>query len=276
MQALSKGAQIKSVIKSRLPKNILFLSQNIIFKTKMLLSKNDFNQKDYAKLNCLKCVIGYNRYGAYCVPNSSKHRFSAKRILLGRVHEPNTLSFIREHCEGSIVHAGTYFGDFLPALSSFIGKGASIYAYEPNAENYQCACITIGLNNLSNVKLVNCGLGAGDGVLMLQTADETGKPLGGASKITPDGKEQVIVNSIDQSVPDSEYISIIQLDVEGFEIEALKGAIKTVKRCRPILILEIWEGVDVTQDQWFNNEILGMGYIKTSVVDGNHVYAFPQ
>lgn len=35
---------------------------------------------------------------------------------------------------------------------------------------------------------------------------------------------------------------VIQLDIEGFELYALQGAIETIKRCKPIIVLEyFWE-----------------------------------
>ena len=50
-------------------------------------------------------------------------------------------------------------------------------------------------------------------------------------------------------------VSIIQLDVEGFEQPALKGAMTTIARCRPILILET-----LADHTWFTERILCLGY----------------
>jgi FkbM family methyltransferase len=35
--------------------------------------------------------------------------------------------------------------------------------------------------------------------------------------------------------------NLIQLDVEGFELQALEGAVETIKRCRPVIALEFYE-----------------------------------
>ena len=66
----------------------------------------------------LRGVIAYNRHGGYCVPRSSIHRPCAQTILAGEVFEPPTVAAFEHHGRrGDIVHAGTYFGDMLPAAA---------------------------------------------------------------------------------------------------------------------------------------------------------------
>ena len=55
--------------------------------------------------------------------------------------------------------AGVYFGDFLPALSAALAPGQKVYGFEPQPENFACARWTTYLNRLSNVELINAGLG---------------------------------------------------------------------------------------------------------------------
>ena len=67
---------------------------------------------------------------------------------------------------GDLVHAGTYFGDFIPALSRVCAPDAKVWAFEPNPENYRCALITTTLNNLHNVEIKNAGLGSQEGSML--------------------------------------------------------------------------------------------------------------
>lgn len=85
-------------------------------------------------------IISHNEYGKYCVPKSSSIRPAARKILSGEVYEPETIEFMRVNCgDGDVVHAGAYFGDFLPALSAGMSAGGKVWAFEPNFENYYCA-----------------------------------------------------------------------------------------------------------------------------------------
>ncbi len=216
-----------------------------------------------------------NRFGIYAIPESSRHRPVVRKILAGDVHEPDTLEFIRNNCaKGDVVHAGTYFGDFLPGISSGMSEGARVWAFEPNTENYHCAERTIRLNKLENVILRNAGLGvsSASGKLLIQGID--GTSLGGASRIgNPDdeGKlEEIRIVSIDEVIPEDRKISIIQLDVEGYEKNALAGALKLIARCKPILILEDNSGAADTV--WFAENILSMGYDMTGKVHNNAIF----
>jgi FkbM family methyltransferase len=206
-------------------------------------AKVDFSRQQYAELPALKCTISYNKYGGYCVPESSRHRPAAQAILSNDVWEPETIKFIMSNCaNGDVIHAGTYFGDFLPALSKAAARGSKIWAFEPNQENYRCARITLDINSAGNVVLTNAGLGEKAEHLFLKTHNESGKSLGGASKIiaidtTKEtvGVEAVEIVTIDNTVGIDRSVSIIQLDVEGHECEALKGGLKTIQRCLPVI-----------------------------------------
>lgn len=197
-----------------------------------------------ATAGALGCQIAYNELGAYCVPLASSERPSAQRVLRGGVWEPETLALVAAECgTGDIVHAGTYFGDFLPAYSRALAGEARAWAFEPNPENHRCAEITILLNRLENVALTNAGLGETSSVGRLKVLDSEGVALGGGSRLVADGADvsttrDVTIVRIDDVVPGDRDVAVVQLDVEGFEDEALLGARETLTRCKPLLILE--------------------------------------
>jgi len=244
-----------------------------------LTDNSGFEKNQLDKQSVLNCGIAYNKYGGYCIPMQSRHRPAAYEVISGGIYEPETIKFITENCAGGdLVHAGTYFGDFLPALSMSCDKGQKIWAFEPNNENYRCAEITKLINNLSNVELLNAGLGEKEDQVELVTSDSQGKSLGGSSTIlqsseilTSELSEIVGIVTIDESIPLDRKISIIQLDVEGHEIAALKGSIKTIKRCLPIIILEVLPESDLISHSWFKNNILVLGYHVTQSLHGNVV-----
>jgi hypothetical protein len=62
-------------------------------------------------------------------------------------------------------------------------------------------------------------------------ADDSGKTRG--RKLV-----RVDVVAIDEIVPETRSVSLIHLDVEGFEDFAILGAAKTIARCKPKLIIE--------------------------------------
>jgi FkbM family methyltransferase len=260
------------------PKKTTPLAKGIYWKLLADVEKTDFSPKQYSELAALKCVVSYNRYGGYCVPKSSRRRPAARAILSGKVWEPQTIDFIITNCSnGDVVHAGTFFGDFLPALSKGVATSSTVWAFEPNPENYRCARITLKINDLDNVVLTNAGLGARREVLFLQTRDENGRALGGTSRIIAKGSkeathgEAIQILTIDETVGSDRIVSIIQLDVEGHEKEALSGALKTIERCLPILILEVMPNSTLLDSEWFAENILRLGYRRIKNLHSNAV-----
>jgi len=222
-------------------------------------------------LDAVDCTLCENEFGRYAIPLSSRHRPAAQMVLRGDVWERETIDYIRAHADRDVVHAGTYFGDFLPALAEAMNPGRTIYAFEPNSENFACAKWTTLLNALSNVQLGHAALGDASTKRQMQTA-QRGLALGGMSRITdmpkePTGDyEDVITVRLDDVVPKSSDIGVLQLDVEGFEEPALKGALDTIARCRPILILE------TVPEAFIGSCIAPLGYRHAGSVCGNTIF----
>ncbi|MAA79031.1 MAG: hypothetical protein CL916_07195, partial [Deltaproteobacteria bacterium] len=131
---------------SSLPKTLTTPVSKLIFWTRRYRAQKKYMEKA-VQSGKVASTIAYNKFGVYCVPNSSLSRPASKKVLQGQVYEPETISFIQDnHQQKDIIHAGTFFGDFLPALSQLCSKKQEIWAFEPNPESYACAQITIKLN----------------------------------------------------------------------------------------------------------------------------------
>lgn len=219
----------------------------------------------------LECIVARNQYGRYCIPASSGFRHCSTIVAGGNVFEPKTIEFLARHIgQGDIIHAGAFFGDFLPALSRAAAPGALIWAFEPSRENYICAAITAQLNELTNVRLRRAGLGAASSTAHMHVADSNGRPLGEESFIsdrpTESGSESVEIVSLDDVIPTDRHVSLLQLDVEGYEEPALTGALKLIERCKPILVLET-----VPSAEWVARHLEPLGYKVRAGVHANTV-----
>jgi FkbM family methyltransferase len=220
------------------------------------------------------CVVAKNQHGSYCVPRSSLHRPAARAVVSAGVWESETLNLLRSTGrDGDIVHAGTFFGDFIPALARSRERDARVWAFEPNRESYECARLTVILNGLENVTLSHAGLGAESATALLATRNAKGLPLGGGSHLIADparapgiGSEQVDLVAVDDVVSSVRPVAIIQLDVEGHEQEALSGAMRTIIRWRPLIVLET-----VPAKSWIAQHLAPLGYRVHGNVDANTV-----
>lgn len=114
------------------------------------------------------------------------------------------------------------------------GNYKKIYAFEPDVKNYE-ECLKKA-RDIPDIQLINKGLWSKEDVLHFAGNADQG------SKIT-EGKGQgvttVSVAAIDEVVVDDQ-VTFIKLDVEGAELEALKGAKRTITEQHPRLAISIY------------------------------------
>jgi len=212
-----------------------------------------------------------NVYGKYAIPKSSSQRPAAKTILNGDVWELKTLKFILElNIDGDIVHAGTYFGDFLPALS----KGylnSKIYAFEGSKNSFEAAKETIKINNLNNVTLNHMILGEKNEKVNFLISSDSQEDLGGvSSKVKYSNNNTIVVDQVSLDNFIVNKVGLIQLDVEGEELNVIKGAEQLIRRDKPVLILE--KNNKLIKSEWFNQFMSELKYNFLKEIHGNLIY----
>jgi FkbM family methyltransferase len=216
-------------------------------------------------------VVRY--FGAeYYVPDYAAHRPVAKNVLRKRRVSPSLHRFVGRVLKrrpGSIVHAGTFFGDMLPSFSR--KTPGVVYAFEPVVENYLLARAVVETNKLENVLLMHSGLGATMGVATLGVArGEQKRHLGGASRIlTPESTAHSLTQLTSMLTVDQlgiEDLVLIQLDTEGYELPVLQGAAETIHAQSPVIVVE---------DNKANcgDFLAGLGYVQAGRLSGDTVYA---
>jgi len=124
------------------------------------------------------------------------------------------------------VDLGAYRGDTVQEFIKCVNGYNEIFAFEPNAKTYAKLCDNV--NEFDNVHCINMAVADFNGVSQIFSA-------GRGSSINKKGRE-ISVCSLDSYFSD-ERISLIKMDVEGQEREALLGAVSLIKRCCPKLIV---------------------------------------
>ena len=129
------------------------------------------------------------------------------------------------------VDGGTYNGDFIHFFTDHVGnRYERIFAFEPDKETFKTLAARFGNN--PRTELHNAGLHSHSGKIGF-TSDSSR-----AAKIDPDGKSQIDVVSLDDVIPGR--VSFIKLNIEGAEIEALKGGRKLIGRYTPKLAISAY------------------------------------
>jgi FkbM family methyltransferase len=133
--------------------------------------------------------------------------------------------FCKQH--RAVIQAGGHCGLY-PFQYSKIFE--NVYTFEPEELNH--FCLTTNLQGIENVRIERCALGAEESSISLNINE---KNCGNHSvDLSTDGT--IPLKKIDKFK--IENVDLIHLDLEGFELFALKGAQKTIKKYKPVIVLE--------------------------------------
>ena len=120
-------------------------------------------------------------------------------------------------------------------------RGAKVYAFEPNPGAYKRLIQTVAANNLTDaVQTFQCAIGSARSVGTLHA------PLGftvlGSIMPSTSAEEgtaaMVDIISLDDMLPSLHvtHIDLLKIDVEGAEVEVLRGATRTVQIVRRLIL----------------------------------------
>lgn len=200
------------------------------------ISQNLFDHVTYTVRHGL--VQGMKRKGGLgWIPRSFSEKFETKEEAFWRGLD----------LKGKVVYDVGAFHGILTLF--FASRAARVISYEPNSRNQARLGENIRLNGLKNVLVRPMGIGSapgsgtlvfaplmsGGGSLEEKTVEQLKK-----SRVAP-VSEEIRITTLDQdiegqSLPRPDFIKI---DIEGWEIEALRGAGKTLAAHKPALFLEM-------------------------------------
>ena len=160
-----------------------------------------------------------------------------------RIPESDIIQSMREYINpsGTFVDVGAHIGTYTWLLGPYAKE---VYAFEPTRRIYNHLCANVLLKDLSDkVETYNIGLSDVNGKLPFYER----QPDGGTNGFTHIGWKEDIsyelpVLKMDEF--DIKDISLIKIDVEGHELEVIKGASETLKNNDyPPILFESWEPV---------------------------------
>ena len=195
-------------------------------------------------------VVLDSAYGKFIVPRTCL--FQAETLVkTGRTHIEdelnNIFAIINTLPNGSIiVDGGCNAGFFsIPVAHLTQGRDIKIIAFEPQRQLFQATGGSLALNGYDHVYLHNVGLASDPGIAQLPAIDYSvvqdfgTVQLSDETTVEEDGwmnNRVVDVTSIDAM--DLPRLDFFKLDVEGYEVPALIGALNTIKTHRPWIWVE--------------------------------------
>lgn len=201
--------------------------------------------------------------------NADEDKFFKEKFG-GRPYQLRNLKFLRKCCpvKPVIIDVGMHIGQNTIEYATWASE---VHGFEPCKSSFELAKKNIECNQqhwskdkywwylnspgslqlTGKVKLYNVGLGNKNENVYLEHSKNTGH---NKIVIKPNNNSEMVEIRILDSYKFNN-IDIIKIDVEGYELFVLEGAKNTIKRCRPVIQLEVNENhlknFNVTPEQLF-------------------------
>ena len=178
------------------------------------------------------------RYGHMLV-NKNDVYIGRSFILYGEISEEENHIY-REICkEGDVVvEVGANIGAHTLPISSFIGTEGKLFCYEPQRIVFQTLNANLALNSITNTRTFQAGVGEKNGFIVVPEIDYASQGnFGGVSLHKHQKGENVHLFTLDTHLKLSS-LKLLKIDVEGMEIDVLKGAKETIALHQPIIYCE--------------------------------------
>lgn len=230
--------------------SIVHFSYNFLYKVK----KSCFKNYSFRKIHLC------NRITSFVMNQKLRKVYTNEDILLhldfkdslglsfNKYYELNETHYILNNIKNDmhIIDIGANIGYYTTLFCKKASNGL-IYAFEPDLENFSLLEKNISKNNFSNVKLFNkaCGEVCCKKELYLSNHNKGDHRL---YDVTNEQRNHVLVNvvTLDSLLSDIQRLDFLKIDIQGYELPALKGAIGLLKKFKPIVLSEFWpEGLKI-------------------------------
>jgi len=144
---------------------------------------------------------------------------------------------------------------FLAVLAArLVGQGGHVHCFEPLPANVEQIRYNARLNNFENIEVHSVALAQSDSTASFRVSE---RPTFGALSDSPMSVDkqvatiEVAVRRLD-SLLEQESLpgpNLIKLDIEGSEVDFLAGAEQTIRRFRPVLLIEL-HGTNQPVAEW--------------------------
>lgn len=142
-------------------------------------------------------------------------------------------SFMKFESEEVLIDAGCYDLFNSLQLREYCKKIKKVYAFEPDSKNYEQCLVRKRETSFDEAEIFPFGTWSTEGTLYFSTKGKQ------SASLSTEGDTSVRVVAIDDIVGEDK-ITLIKMDVEGAELESLKGARNTILRDKPKMAICIY------------------------------------
>ena len=165
------------------------------------------------------------------------------------LHEPKVKEFLTDRFQRDkiFVDVGANVGAYSVRAAA---AGMRVHSFEPNPENARILRRNAAINGLA-IEVNECALGSSNGKVNMMVN-------GAISRIVDGEGIEVPVRTLDSFTLDG--VDLLKIDVEGYELEVVKGALITLERYHPPVMIEMHDWVGADKEATLFETLTRLGY----------------
>jgi FkbM family methyltransferase len=222
-----------------------------------------------------------DRYFVFSAPGGKIHlNIKESSMMLARalgLYEPEKTRAVQTllNLGETFVDVGGNKGDFALLAAKITGENGKVVCIEPEPTNLSWIRRSIDLNGYKNIQLCNLALSDHDGESLLHLGTKSGfHTLMSGAPDRDRGSLKVIVRKLDSLLPELHVgtVNALKIDVEGAELQVLKGAAETIAaNPQIVLFLDIHPFLGVNPSEVFDY----LGFLGLTVCEMRQPYNLP-
>jgi FkbM family methyltransferase len=141
----------------------------------------------------------------------------------------------------AVVEVGANIGSFSVEFSRMVGAEGGVLVFEPQRLVFQLLCANLALQQCTNVHAQQMALGAEHGSAKIPVVNPRATANFGGISVLGEETGDLAFEVVPLEPLDRWQMAachFMKVDVEGMELEVLKGSQQTLARCRPVLYVE--------------------------------------
>lgn len=148
----------------------------------------------------------------------------------------------------TVVDAGANVGYVTMLFSKWVGPSGRVVSFEPVPETFDLLQTNLRKLGLSNVTADPCGVSSQDGTATFAIPKYPwggenlyeSRVVGGEEPVGPVREVEVQLRQLDTVLADRlDSVAFVKLDVEGHELEAVRGGSRLIAATHPPLLIEV-------------------------------------
>jgi len=170
----------------------------------------------------------------------------SSELLIYGIHEPLTTHLIFDEVKSdmTVLDIGSNIGYYAVLESKLIGESGKIISIEPSPLNFKILEKNLKLQKIENFQTYNIAIGDKNEVIEFLVSKKSNWSKIKELNENPGENDEVIkvpLKTLDSFCKENNImkIDLIRMDVEGYETNIISGAEETLKKFKPMLMIEV-------------------------------------